>query len=143
MDDERKLALVRQRDLRRERLPLDGAGRVVVVVVQAALANGHDARRVEQADDRFDPVDRVVRVEPDGRPHVVVGGGDVDGGRAAVGIRADRDEAGDPGLPGGGQRGLGAARDPVVVDVAVVVEPAHDPAPPLRPNGGGTAGLPW
>ena len=47
------------------------AGRVVVVVVEPGLADGDDARRVEEIDDRVDAVRRLVRVQSDGGVDVV------------------------------------------------------------------------
>ena len=46
VDHERQLVLVGERDLGGERVPLRVAGRVVVVVVEAALADGDDRRVV-------------------------------------------------------------------------------------------------
>ena len=54
------------------------AGRVLVEVVEPGLADGDDARGVEQVDDRVDAVRRVVRMEPDRRVHAVVPRRDLD-----------------------------------------------------------------
>ena len=56
-----------ERDLGGERRPLGVARRVVVVVVEPALADGDRPHRpVEQVGDRVDAVARLVRVQPDG-----------------------------------------------------------------------------
>ena len=71
---------MRQRDLRGEGLSLVVAWRVVVVVVEAALADGNRPdRTVEQVADRVDAVARLVRVQPDRRPDLGEPAGDVEG----------------------------------------------------------------
>ena len=71
---------VRQRDLGREHLPLRLPWRVVVVVVEPALAHGHDLRLGQQRLETLDAARRVVRVDARGGPHAVVAAGHVDRG---------------------------------------------------------------
>ena len=120
---ERQLPLVGELDLRGERRLLGVAGRVVVVVVEPGLADGDDARRVEQVDDRVDTVRRVVRVQPDRGVHVVEPRRHLDRRERRRPIAPDRDHR----VHAGGARRLHRAvrtvGDPFVVDVAVRVEP--------------------
>ena len=75
---------VAQPDLGGEHLALHVPGRVVVVVVEPALADGHDFRLVQQ---RRQPVDAVlgfVGMHARRRPHPVEGAGDGDGGAGVL-----------------------------------------------------------
>ena len=130
VDHERQVVLVGEADLRREHLALHVAGRVVVVVVEPALAHGHDPGRSQQLGQAVEPVAGVVRVKPDGGPHHA---GMPSGGRHRVGraapVGAHGDQALDPGCGGIGDHlvGDGGIGRTVTVpaEVAVVVGPAQ------------------
>ena len=108
-----KVAFVGELDLRGEHVPLHGPGRVVVVVVQAALTDaGDDLWTVEQRNEIIDAVHRVVGVEADGRPDAVVRRRDGDRRRGACCVGAHRDHAVHTLRPGGGDHAVGAARSP-------------------------------
>ncbi len=81
MDHERAVELVGQGDLGPERRLLGGAGRVLVVEVEAALADRHHLLVAGEVGDRAPllvEAGRVVGVQADRGPHVGVPGGEVD-----------------------------------------------------------------
>jgi hypothetical protein len=122
VDHQREIQPPGHRDLGCERVALDVPRRVVVVVVEPALADGDRAlRAVEQVGDGLDTGAGVVGVQPDGGVDRDVPGGDVqalqrggpvaahgDHRRHALGSRVGHDLVGRVGR-----------------DVAVRVEPAH------------------
>ena len=122
VDHEREIEPMGESDLRCECLALDVPWRVVVVVVQPCLADGDDPGVAEQIGDGVDPVSRLVRMEPDGCPHVVVGLGGRDRLQAGGAVAPDGDHRHDAGIAGRPHGRVGAARHPFVVDVAVRVE---------------------
>ena len=69
VDHQGQVALVGQGDLGGEHVPLHRAGRVVVVVVEPALAHGHHPGLVQQVDDPVEPVAGLVGVQADRGPH--------------------------------------------------------------------------
>ena len=81
VDDEREVVAIRQGDLSGKDVALDISRRVVVVVVEPALADGHDTgpaqalargQLVEELGHRAQPGLGVVRVQPDGCPDLGV-----------------------------------------------------------------------
>ena len=122
--------LVGETDLLREHPSLHVAGRVVVVVVEPALAHGHDAGLAEQLGAGRRARGRVVRVQADGGPHDL---GVTSSSRHRVGragaVGPDRDEAVDAGGPGVGHHGVDEpdVDRPVTLppQVAVIVGPAQ------------------
>ncbi len=66
---------MRQFDLLGEHPLLNIARSVVVVVVQPGLADGDDAGRREEVDDRVDALDGVMGVQADRRSDLGMGGG--------------------------------------------------------------------
>ena len=98
---------------------------MVVVVVEPGLADGHDARCVEQVDDRVDALDGVVRVQPDGGVDARMVGGDGDRGERGLPVAADGDQGGDALGDRCGDGAVGAVGNPRVMDVAVRIGPDH------------------
>jgi hypothetical protein len=73
MHDHRLSMLSRERQLRSERAALEGSGRMLIVVVEAALSNGHSTLLKAHGDGigvalGVKPCG-IVRVYPDGPPH--------------------------------------------------------------------------
>ena len=99
MDHEWQPQLVRHRDLGGEGRALSIPRRVVVVVVEAALADGNRPyRAVEQIGDRVDAVPRFVRVQPHGGVDVGEALGQVQCLHGGGPITTNRDQRTDTGL---------------------------------------------
>ena len=116
------------------------AGRVVVVVVEPGLADGDDARRVEEIDDRVDAVRRLVRVQSDRGVDVVESRRHLDRRQRRGAVASDRHHRLHAGGARRGDRAVRAVGDPLVVDVAVRIEPfqlgRHHRAPTRPPTTG-------
>ncbi len=122
VDDQWQVELMGELDLFGEGLALDVTWRVLVVVVEAGLADRHHPWLVEQVDDGVDALAGVVRVQAHGCPDVVELGGGGDRGQAGGAVTSDRHHPGHELVAGGPDRGGGASGHPLVVDVAVRVE---------------------
>ena len=134
VDDEWKIVGVRQRNLRGEHRLLHVAGRVVVVVVEARLADRDHLGVIEQRSDAVEASLRVVGMDAGGRPHSLVGLGNTHRDLRLLEVGPDGDQAGDPCR----------ARlddDAVVIgaQVAVVVDPRHGGAKALSRGNNGSA----
>ena len=110
-----------ERDLLREDLALHVARRVVVVVVETALAHSDDLGLDQQCFEPFDAVRGVVGMHARGRPDAVEGARHRDGRPRMLDRGADGDETRDPRGPGLGH--LGGRGLHVVRQMAVVVRP--------------------
>ena len=133
VDDERQVEFVRQTDLLGEHRSLFGGRRLVVVVVESALANGDDAGVGEEFPQALDALCRIVGMDAGCRPHAVMGPGDLDRGAGLCHVAADVDEARDTA---GGRLGHEVCRQRVVAggQMAVIVDPHRrqprsDPVP--------------
>ena len=97
-------------------------GRVVVVVVEAALADRHGVG-ADEVDDRLDAVAGLVRMQPDRGMDAVVVGGDVACGDRRRPVAANDDHRRHARGACFGDHRVGRT-EPLVVEVAVRVDPA-------------------
>ena len=139
VDDQWQRSLVGELDLRGERRALLGSWRVVVEVVEPALADGDDVGIVEVGNDRVDAVLGLVRVQPGRGEDVVVRRGHCDRLLGRGRVAPDVDHRGDPG---GARRGdhVVDRHATCVVQMAVAVGVRHGR---LTPPCAGTATRPW
>jgi len=116
----------RRRDLPRKDLALHRPWRVVVVVVEAALADGDAARVATQGHQLLVEagrrVLRLVRVDPHRRPDVVVGVGEREGPAARRQVTADVDHGGHASGPRAREHERAVRFEEVTVDVAMGVD---------------------
>lgn len=142
VDHQGAVVAVGQGDLGGEDLTLDVAGRVVVVVVEPALAHRPHLGAGQQGLDPVDAVAGLVGVHPGGGPHLGMPGRTVGGGGRVGQVGADVDDPHHPrlGRLGQGRRDRRLVDRPrptpgAVAEVAVVVDPAHGQADRRGNNG--------
>ena len=136
VDHQGQVPSVSETDLCTEDLGLDVARRVVIVVIEAGLADCDDLRVIELCDDPVDAFGRVVGMDASRCPDRIVGFGDCDAHPCRFGVAPDGDHPLDTSLDGLRHRRCAVFSG---ADVAVVVGPAqrgrHD-QPFLRGNSG-------